>query len=144
MASRILARAMFLLALASFVGCSDGVATPVSATPVVPTVSTPAAPPTANVLSGIVFESTATGRTPVAGVEVYCDACGSPNGHTFAYSDAAGAYSFSWTYDGQVPLLIRKDGYSVSGATAGFPEGTGRHVVTVRGDTRFDIELVRR
>ena len=92
-------------------------------------------------LSGMVFETTAAGQTPVEGVEIYCDSCGSPDGHTFVYSDAAGFYSLSWTMNGNHPLLIRKAGFEVVGPIGG---SRGTINATVRGDTRLDIELVRR
>jgi hypothetical protein len=88
-------------------------------------------------LSGMVFELTERGRTPVVGVSVYCDSCGSPDGHTFANTDAGGAYSFAWSLNGATPLYVTKAGYRVPGA----PDG--RVIVNVSGDTRFDIELVR-
>lgn len=89
------------------------------------------------ILSGVVFERTPTGTAPIEGVEVYCDGCGSPYGHTFAYTGADGFYSFSYTYSGTNPLLIRKAGYGpVQGSQSGYP--------MVNGDTRFDIELARR
>jgi hypothetical protein len=34
---------------------------------------------------------------------VYCDSCGSPTGHTFAETDADGAYTFLWTNNGATP-----------------------------------------
>jgi len=92
-------------------------------------------------LSGMVFETTAAGQTPVEGVEIYCDSCGSPDGHTFVYTDATGFYSLSWTMNGSHSLLIRKTGFEVVGPN-GEPRGTIH--ATVRGDTRLDIELVRR
>ena len=147
MTTGALARSGFLLAAASIVSCSGksvAISTPVSATPIPPPVSAPAAVSSPNTLRGIVFESTAAGRVAVAGVEVYCDGCGSPTGHTFAYTDTTGGYSFSWAFDGVVPLLVRKDGYSVVGASGTFPDGTGVRNATVRGDTQFDIELARR
>jgi hypothetical protein len=87
----------------------------------------------------VVFERTPTGTAPIEGVEVYCDGCGSPYGHTFANTDADGFYSFPYTYSGTNPLLIRKAGY---GDPAGQAPGT--RAPMVNGDTRFDIELVRR
>jgi Carboxypeptidase regulatory-like domain len=93
-------------------------------------------------LSGVVYEETPMGRAPVEGVEIYCDACGSEVGHTWVYSDRNGFYSLSWSYNGTYPLLVRKEGYAVvdpSGVQS--PNGTN---VTVNGDTRFDIRLVRR
>jgi hypothetical protein len=86
-------------------------------------------------LSGVVFERTPTGTAPIDAVDVYCDGCGSPYGHTFSHTGADGVYSFSYTYSGTNPLLILKAGYAASA-------GSTRPMVN--GDTRFDIELVRR
>jgi hypothetical protein len=90
-------------------------------------------------LSGVVFENTPTGKAPIAGVEVYCDGCGAPYGHTYSHTGADGVYSFSYTYSGTNPLLIRKTGYV---DFAGQSPGSSRPIVD--GDTRFDIELIRR
>jgi len=88
-------------------------------------------------LSGIVYETTPAGRVSVPEVEVYCDSCGSPDGHTFATTDSDGAYRFEWSMNGATPLYVRKAGYRLAA-------GTGAQVIaTVNGDTRFDIELVR-
>jgi hypothetical protein len=96
-------------------------------------------------LSGVVFERTPTGTEPIEGVEVYCDGCGAPDGHTSAITDAHGFYSLAYTYSGTNPLLIRRNGY---GDPPGQPPGTVRGYLSrqpmVNGDTRFDIELVRR
>lgn len=94
-------------------------------------------------LSGVVFEMTPGGRLPVAGVTLYCDGCGSPVGHTYTESDANGQYRFEWSPNGSTPLWVSKAGYALAGNQ---PLGTmpGYIVPTVEGDTRFDIELVRR
>lgn len=96
-------------------------------------------------LSGVVFERTEAGTAPIEGVHVYCDACGSPVGHTSAYTDAHGQYSFSYTYAGVITLLISKDGY---GDPPGVPPSRVQRwlqrEVAIGGDTRFDIELVPR
>jgi hypothetical protein len=92
------------------------------------------------VLSGVVFEITAAGRVPIEGVEVYCDSCGSPVGHTFVYTDAKGFYSLSWTVNGTHPLLVTKAGF---GLTGGLRDEFGRISAIVKGDTRFDIQLLR-
>jgi len=92
-------------------------------------------------LSGVAFEVTATGQSPLEGVEVYCDGCGSPVGHTFAYTNEDGFYSFSWAFNGATPLLVTKAGYDVLNTVGTFP---GQVVATVNGDTRFDLKLVRR
>jgi hypothetical protein len=97
-------------------------------------------------LSGIVFERTLTGTAPIAAVQVYCDSCGSPEGHTLTYTDAEGRYSFKYAYPGAVPLLIRKEGY---GDPAGQPPGrvpgwlSRQAIVIADTHTVFDIELAR-
>lgn len=90
-------------------------------------------------LSGVVFEETPNGRSPIeVPYVVYCELCGAET-HTWAGTDARGFYSFTgvWT-DGRFPirLLIKTDGYYD-------PEGGWRDVV-VNGDTRLDVRLVRR
>ena len=114
----------------------------------VPTAPTaPASAPASHVpftLSGTVFELTPAGRVAVEDVEIYCDACGSPVGHTFTHTDVSGSYAFSWAYPGTFPLLLRKDGYrDPSGQLPGTVKGWLTRQVTVAGDTRFDIEIVR-
>ena len=96
-------------------------------------------------LSGVVFERAPTGMVPIAGVEVYCDGCGSPFGHTFAHTGTDGVYSFTYTLSGTNPLLIRKVGYGDPvGQAPGPVQGSQWRRPVVTGDTRFDIELVRR
>ena len=94
------------------------------------------------ILSGVVFEMTPSGRAPLAGVEVYCDSCGSPDGHTFVYTDANGFYSLAWAYNGRHPLFVTKTGYQIDNPA--LLDGIGRITATVRGDTRFDIQLAKR
>lgn len=94
-------------------------------------------------LSGVVFEITPAGQVPIEGVEVYCDSCGSPDGHTFVYTDANGFYSLSWTLNGVHPLFVRKVGYEIFDPTGKLRDALGRIGATVRGDTRFDIQLAR-
>lgn len=89
-------------------------------------------------LSGIVYEATEGGRMPIEGVSVYCDSCGSPEGHTFASSDENGFYSFAWTSNGSTALWVRKDGYRLAGPTDEWI------TAAVSGDTRFDIAMIRR
>ena len=92
------------------------------------------------VLSGMVYENTPAGRVPLEGVVLYCDGCGSPVGHTFVTTDANGLYRFAWTLNGWNYIqFISKDGYRYAGPAEffGIP-------VNVNGDTRFDIELVKR
>ena len=137
---RAIVLSLFMLALS---GCSD---------PPVPTAPTPAVsapptlpppPPTAGLvmtdvtLSGMVFEETTTGHAPIDDVGVYCEPCGAET-HTWAKTDSHGFYSFTgvWT-DGRFParivIWVEKDGYI-----------PGWREVVVDGDTRFDMQLVRR
>ena len=96
-------------------------------------------------LSGVAFERTPTGTVPIGDVQVYCDGCGSPYGHTYVNTDAKGFYSLSYTYSGTNYLLIRKDGYGdPAGQPAGSVQGYLSRQAMVDGDTTFDIELVRR
>jgi hypothetical protein len=95
-------------------------------------------------LSGVVFEMTAAGQAPIEGVEIYCDSCGSPDGHTFVYTDANGFYSLAWTTDGQHLLFFTKAGYDIFDPTGTLRDGFGPITATVHGDTRFDVQLVKR
>lgn len=117
--------------------------------------TSPTAPPTGVVppapvpqltytLSGVVSEETAAGRVPAESVQLYCDSCGSPDGHTFTSSDANGFYSFSWARNGVHPLLVWKDGYVVVDPSGTLSDGRAVKNATVDGDTRFDIQIVRR
>ena len=92
-------------------------------------------------LSGMAYELTPAGRVPIEGVVLYCDGCGSPEGHTAVTTDADGLYSFSWVFRGITYLqVIGKEGYQYVG-----PASTVLGVpVTTVGDTSFDVEFVRR
>lgn len=96
-----------------------------------------------HILSGMVFEMTETGQVPVEGVEIYCDSCGSPYGHTFVDTDANGLYRLAWAVDGLHPLFVTKAGYAIYDPTGKLRDQIGRITATVNGDTRFDIQIVR-
>jgi hypothetical protein len=126
-----------------FAACDGGALNPNSAT------LTAATPPTtvtfeSYTLSGMVFEMTAAGQVPIEGVEIYCDSCGSPDGHTFVHTDANGFYSLAWAKNGLHPLLVTKAGYDTFDPTGTLRDGHGRITAGVQGDTRFDVQLVRR
>ena len=140
---RMVKRLFAVLISAALLSACDGAGRPPTApSVVVPLVIAPppiAAPPGMTyTLFGTIFEVTSTGRTPIEGAGLYCDGCGSPVGHTSTYTDADGFYSFAWSPNGPVPLFVGKDGYDV----VGNPKQP--IVATVNGDTRFDIEFVRR
>jgi hypothetical protein len=115
-------------------------------------------------LSGVVYEVTPMGRVPIEGVRIQSD-----HFHVFptadAVTDSRGFFSFGrvwvcpcswapWVDAGVTAIYVEKDGYEVA---AGQPASIfGRRPdtdvppdfrlrdVTIDGDTRIDIELVRR
>ncbi len=105
---------------------------------------------------GVVSEVTANGPQPIEGVDIYCDSCGEV-GHSSVRTDATGSYRFSgdlasgggvWVQRGITNyLIVTKGGYQ---DPPGLPAPTwpstlaGWREVTIDGDTRFDIQLVRR
>jgi len=132
---------LLVVALAAgLAGCDDGRRLGPAGPTVTPTTTPTPAPTVTYVLSGVVFEMTADRRVPIEGVEVYCDSCGSPVGHTFVSTDADGFYTLAWTANGVHPLFVTKAGYRLFD-----PAGALRDQIDaiVSGDTRFDIQLVR-
>jgi hypothetical protein len=122
--------------------CQGTSTIPTSPTPTAAETPVATVPTASYTLSGVVFEASATGRAPIEGVEVYCDSCGSPDGHTFVYTDANGFYRLEWAANGVHPLFVTKESYRhPNGAPL---DDHGRIRATVNGDTRFDVELVRR
>lgn len=153
---------LILTLAAASAACDDARRAPTAPTRGGPTVQPTGGNPNPNpafhvaevTLSGIVFENTPTGRQPIEGVRV-------ANGEgTYATTDANGFYSLGpvwvcpcaaqpWIEAGTTFLWITKDGYtdppgtpaSAFGPVAG---SSGTRDVKIDGDTRFDIELVRR
>ena len=145
---------VLVLALSTgLAGCDDAnspVPTAPSAVqaPLPPPVPTPIRaqfPPgvlSAYTLSGVVLEVTPTGKKPIEGVAVYCELCGEET-HSWSLTDSSGIYSFTgvWTTPGSpTPVWFGKEGYTDPlGVTH-----SGLRQVMVSGDTRFDVELVRK
>jgi hypothetical protein len=98
-------------------------------------------------ISGVVFEQTAAGRTPLENVDLYCDSCGEIGvGHTFTRTDTNGHYTFVGVFAGNNPIQVSKAGYQYPDGQligSGSPQWYMRQVSVV-GDTRLDIELVRK
>jgi hypothetical protein len=99
------------------------------------------------VLSGVVYEITATGLSPLQGATIYCDACGE-YGHTWQDTNDSGVYSFSglWTTGGTIVLSVMKQGYvdpPGQPALSGY-SGAGWRAVTLARDGRFDMQLGRK
>lgn len=154
---RVLAVAAAVVLATSISACGDGSGpSPVRPTPPVtpPAAPTPSPPATLYTLSGVVFEVTSAGNTPVEGVEVYCEPCGPPDGHSLRQTDAKGAYSFDGpggvasTGMTVIWMLVAKKGYVLPGQPDGSgPNGDGwmgTVNVTVAGDTRYDIQIIRK
>ena len=115
------------------------------------------------ILSGVVYEVTPMGRVPIEGVNIQLD-----NFHIFpspdVVTDSNGFFSFRrvwvcpcswapWVDAGITAIWVDKDGYEVP---AGPRDSIFRHPdysdalpdhrlrdVTINGNTRFDIQLVR-
>jgi hypothetical protein len=92
--------------------------------------TTPSAPASqlTYILSGVVFEVTPTGVMPIEGVQVE-----EYDRHQFATTDANGFYRISGGSAGRIGVGFEKEGYQ-----------SNRSTVTVNGDTRFDIQAIRR
>lgn len=155
-----------LLVLAGLAGCTgtSSPAPPTAPSPV-PSTTLPAAQPVSGFLygvgavlvnasiAGVVFEVTPTGPVPLPGVSVYCDACGEA-GHTWKTTDRNGFYSFSgdiahgggvWLNPTSTAyLIVEKAGYRDPAGLPPRPVAQGWRDVTVAGDSRFDMQLVRR
>jgi hypothetical protein len=145
-------------------GGSDSPATPLTPSPLPPQAVVPAPAPGSWLsghtlrgvsLSGVVYELTPTGPTPIAGAIVYCEPCGEET-HTFATADDNGFYHFSgdlargggvWVAPGvPTPIVVGyyNPGYEDPSGLPATRNGPGWREVLIDGDTRFDIELVRR
>ena len=132
--------ACFLLLVVTGLGCDGSVPTGPTVTPPspIPIATTP------GTLSGVVFERTAAGNVSVEEVEVYCESCS--DGPGIVFTDSDGVYSFGEVGNGRSHLLVAKLGYKLAKPDEVYSGGIswmGKVIVTVSGETRFDIELVR-
>jgi hypothetical protein len=113
--------------------------------------SWPSGPFTADVtLSGVVFEATPAGREPIEDAWIYCELCGEET-HSWSLTDVNGLYRFTgvWALGGiPTSVWVGKEGYidpvGLARPTGPNPSGAGWREVRIDGDTRFDMELVRR
>lgn len=90
-------------------------------------------PPGTHTLSGVVTEATATGPVPIDNAEVWrLDE--EQSGYDHSTTDQNGFYQLHGLSDNSRLTAFSKDGYQ-----------TKDHVdIPVRGDTRFDVQLLRR
>jgi hypothetical protein len=110
--------------------CGDGNGTIPTATAPTPTTApapTPA-PVSTFALFGVVSEVTANGVMPIEGVQVE-----EYHRHQFSTTDANGFYHISGVSVGSLGVGFEHEGYQSS-----------RSIVNVNGDTRFDIQAIRR
>jgi hypothetical protein len=98
-------------------------------------------------LSGVIYESWMGRNVPIPYAVVYCERCGEIT-HTWATADANGFYRFPgelatgggiWLSPGQ-PTAIPVGGVNFEPQ----PWLVRSLSLTITGDTRFDVELVRR
>jgi hypothetical protein len=159
--------ALLVMLAQGVAGCggTDSSSTPLGPSPVPPQAAPPPPRPlsswppgtlTGVSISGVVYESTPTGRVPIPGVRVYCELCGTET-HTFTTADASGVYIFPgdlasgggvWLSGGPTPVFVENNGYRDPAGLPSFsgvcPPGFSCREMLVNGDTRLDIELVRR
>ena len=100
---------------------------------------------------GVVFETTQAGRTPVEGVVIAvlsCSVTNCPSSSSVSYettTDKDGAYRLADLHHGELNFLwILKEGYAAAGPIPVQSCDWCDRIVTVAGDTRLDVELVRR
>ena len=149
--TRVYAVATALVLATLVLACSDDT-TPSPIAPTPPqTPTTPAPPGTLYTLSGVVFEVTSAGNMPLQGVEVYCEPCGPPDGHSLRQTGADGVYSFAGAggvATGRIQMLLAKRGYILPNQPdMSGPDGTGwmgSVTVPVTGDTRYDIQIMQK
>jgi hypothetical protein len=134
-----------LLGAALAIACGNAAPRRFVSSPTAPTTTSPPAV-VGGTLSGVVFETVAAARVPVAGVDVYCDACGPPLGHTLTRTDSNGVYELMGAPAGTTRVLLSKSGFRLPQPAWTGPGGIGWMGgvdVRVNGDTRFDIEIIR-
>jgi hypothetical protein len=86
-------------------------------------------PPGSPTLSGVVTEVTAEGPMPVEGVSVYR---GVITGWRLGTTDKNGFYEIRGLFDGVEQVEAIKEGF-----------GSAKNSISIKGDTRFDIQIVR-
>jgi hypothetical protein len=143
--SRLVAAVVMTLTVAA---CGDGTGT-------IPTATAPTPIPNPRstfALFGVVSEVTANGIVPVEGVVIDVSSCeASPYGgcgNPFRPFDmrvttnAQGTYIVEGVYPGPAGVWVEKAGFQLPEGVK--VDGEGAQSVMVKGDTRFDIQLVRR
>ena len=101
--------------------------------------------PTTYTLTGAVFEMTSSGRVPVEGVRIEGSTCDDPSycKDQISTTDRNGLYSLT-LYEGRNDLWVSKEGYQTDPPVLHAGDYDYNATVTLNGDTRFDIQVVRR
>jgi len=126
--------------------CGDGNGT-------IPTATAPTpmpAPRSTFALFGMVSEVTANGIVPVEGVGIQvmsCDpsirgGCGGSGTILGVTTNGKGAYIIEGVYPGPATVWVEKPGFQIAEGVK--VDGEGAQTVTVNGDTRLDVQVVRR
>jgi hypothetical protein len=144
---------------AELAGCNDaGATSPTAAalpqptpTPAPPTPSGPGYAVADVTLSGVVFEMTPTGRVPIEGARVYLaddQDIGTDTNGFFSFRPVwvCPCTFYRWLAADHTNTSVTKVGYTDPPGQPALPglKGPGWRVVSVYGDTRLDIQLVRR
>lgn len=146
MASRTPVTLLVLVLGAGLVGC-DGSRAP---GPTAPSSGQPQPPPQpprlTYLLSGVVSEVTPDGSRPLAGVTLQILTCrgeSRPDGMTTQVTEADGAYRVTEVCAGSAYVWAGKEGYANRALPTSQCDGDCLEV-RITGDTRFDLEFVRR
>src|SRR5262245_2301140 len=118
----------------------------------IPTATAPTPAPAARstfALFGVVSEVTANGNVPVEGVALQVMQCDPRERYACGYgpilngtTNAKGAYIIDGVYPGPATVWVEKTGFQLPDGVK--VDGEGAQPVTVNGDTRLDVQLVRR
>lgn len=138
--SRLVAAVVMTLTVTA---CGDGNGAIPTATAPTPT----PAPGSTFALFGVVSELTANGIVPVEGVTMYVASCDASARGGCAFdkrvtTNTQGAYIVERVYPGSAGVWVEKTGFQLPEGVK--VDGEGVQTVMVKGDTRFDIQLVRR
>jgi len=130
----------------TFVACGDGNGTIATVTAPTPT----PAPRSTFAVFGVVSEVTANGIVPVEGVGIQVmscdpsvrDGCGGNGSILGVTTNGKGDYVVDGVYPGAAVVWVEKPGFQLPEGVK--VDGEGAQTVTVNGDTRLDVQLVRR
>ena len=129
--------ASLVVLAAALSGCSSD-----QRNPVAPSSATPASPAGGGTftLSGMVFESTREGRSPLAGARVEVAICPSvsPDAYTSTVTTSNGYFEISRMCYGVTYIWVEKEGYRTRPPT---PCDGDCLLARIDGDTHLDVEL---